>query len=206
MELICRYPCRISYIVMIGLVLRLLGYTRNSMLLMDWEMVGLYLPSTILSLEHITLARQWHIVTKLQLWVPLLSLLLTCYVVRSLHIFPSCSCLSYLNCFGYSFQVSDTYSKEVAGHGAIAPHYFKFHGIRNGIDPDIWDPYTDNFIPVHSQSASVHILLICIYTFTNCLELKVCVKSASLATIFFYFIVEQPIYLQLCGAKQSYCS
>ena len=72
-----------------------------------------------------------------------------CYVVRSLHIFPQCSCLSYLNCFGYSFQVSDTYSKEVAGHGAIAPHYFKFHGIRNGIDPDIWDPYTDNFIPVH---------------------------------------------------------
>lgn len=54
-----------------------------------------------------------------------------------------------LNCFGHAFQVSDTYSKEVAGHGAIAPHYYKFHGIRNGIDPDIWDPYTDNFIPVH---------------------------------------------------------
>jgi hypothetical protein len=54
---------------MIGQVLQLLGYTRNSMLLMGWEMVGLYLPSTILSLEHITLARQWRIVTKLQLWV-----------------------------------------------------------------------------------------------------------------------------------------
>jgi len=51
--------------------------------------------------------------------------------------------------------VSDTYSKEVAGHGAIAPHYFKFHGIRNGIDPDIWDPYTDNFIPVHYTSENV---------------------------------------------------
>ncbi|CAO2043785.1 unnamed protein product [Urochloa humidicola] len=51
--------------------------------------------------------------------------------------------------------VSDAYSKEVAGHGAIAPHYYKFHGIRNGIDPDIWDPYTDNFIPVHYTSENV---------------------------------------------------
>ncbi|KAJ1272858.1 hypothetical protein BS78_06G234800 [Paspalum vaginatum] len=51
--------------------------------------------------------------------------------------------------------VSDTYSKEVAGHGAIAPQFFKFHGIRNGIDPDIWDPYTDNFIPVHYTSENV---------------------------------------------------
>lgn len=47
-----------------------------------------------------------------------------------------------------NFQVSDTYSKEVAGHPAIAPHFQKFHGIINGIDPDIWDPYNDKFIPV----------------------------------------------------------
>ncbi|XP_006652851.1 starch synthase 3, chloroplastic/amyloplastic-like [Oryza brachyantha] len=51
--------------------------------------------------------------------------------------------------------VSYTYSREVSGHGAIAPHYFKFHGIRNGIDPDIWDPYSDNFIPVHYTSENV---------------------------------------------------
>ncbi|KAF0892509.1 hypothetical protein E2562_016815 [Oryza meyeriana var. granulata] len=51
--------------------------------------------------------------------------------------------------------VSFTYSREVSGHGAIAPHYFKFHGIRNGIDPDIWDPYSDNFIPVHYTSENV---------------------------------------------------
>uniref|UniRef100_A0A0E0KVH1 starch synthase n=1 Tax=Oryza punctata TaxID=4537 RepID=A0A0E0KVH1_ORYPU len=51
--------------------------------------------------------------------------------------------------------VSYTYSREVSGHGAIAPHYSKFHGIRNGIDPDIWDPYTDNFIPVHYTSENV---------------------------------------------------
>lgn len=51
--------------------------------------------------------------------------------------------------FGYTcFQVSPTYSKEVAGNPAIAPHLYKFHGIINGIDPDIWDPYNDNFIPV----------------------------------------------------------
>jgi len=72
MLLICCYPCRISYIVMIGQVLLLLGSTRSSMLLMLWQMAELYLPSTILSLEHITLARQSHIVTKLQLWVLLL--------------------------------------------------------------------------------------------------------------------------------------
>ncbi|XP_062226816.1 starch synthase 3, chloroplastic/amyloplastic-like [Phragmites australis] len=51
--------------------------------------------------------------------------------------------------------VSDTYSREVAGHGAIAPQSFKFHGIRNGIDPNIWDPYTDKFIPVHYTSENV---------------------------------------------------
>ncbi|KAL5214378.1 hypothetical protein ABZP36_003530 [Zizania latifolia] len=51
--------------------------------------------------------------------------------------------------------VSYTYSREVSGHGVIAPHYFKFHGIRNGIDPDIWDPYSDNFIPVHYTSENV---------------------------------------------------
>ena len=56
--------------------------------------------------------------------------------------------LVFLYCFGHPLQVSYTYSKEVSGHGSIAPHYFKFHGIRNGIDSDIWDPYNDNFIPV----------------------------------------------------------
>ncbi|XP_010533814.1 PREDICTED: starch synthase 3, chloroplastic/amyloplastic [Tarenaya hassleriana] len=44
--------------------------------------------------------------------------------------------------------VSRTYSKEVSGNPVIAPHLHKFHGIINGIDPDIWDPYNDNFIPV----------------------------------------------------------
>ncbi|XP_022683315.1 starch synthase 3, chloroplastic/amyloplastic [Setaria italica] len=51
--------------------------------------------------------------------------------------------------------VSNTYSREVSGHGAIAPHLGKFHGILNGIDPDIWDPYNDNFIPVHYTSENV---------------------------------------------------
>ncbi|KAF8775061.1 hypothetical protein HU200_005113 [Digitaria exilis] len=48
-----------------------------------------------------------------------------------------------------SSPVSNTYSREVSGHGAIAPHLGKFYGILNGIDQDIWDPYNDSFIPVH---------------------------------------------------------
>ncbi|CAM8911981.1 unnamed protein product [Rhodiola kirilowii] len=44
--------------------------------------------------------------------------------------------------------VSVTYAKEVSGQPVIAPHLHKFHGILNGIDPDIWDPYNDKFLPV----------------------------------------------------------
>ncbi|CAL9751187.1 unnamed protein product [Musa acuminata subsp. burmannicoides] len=44
--------------------------------------------------------------------------------------------------------VSQTYSREVVGNPTISPHLHKFHGIVNGIDPDIWDPYNDQFIPV----------------------------------------------------------
>ncbi|CAD6265973.1 unnamed protein product [Miscanthus lutarioriparius] len=51
--------------------------------------------------------------------------------------------------------VSNTYSREVSGHSAIVPHLGKFYGILNGIDPDIWDPYSDNFIPVHYTSENV---------------------------------------------------
>lgn len=51
--------------------------------------------------------------------------------------------------------VSPTYSREVAGNPAVAPHLHKFHGIINGIDPDIWDPYNDNFIPVSYTSENV---------------------------------------------------
>ncbi|RCV29739.1 hypothetical protein SETIT_6G036800v2 [Setaria italica] len=51
--------------------------------------------------------------------------------------------------------VSNTYSREVSGHGAIAPHLGKFYGILNGIDQDIWDPYSDSFIPVQYTSENV---------------------------------------------------
>ncbi|KAI3456459.1 hypothetical protein Pfo_013122 [Paulownia fortunei] len=51
--------------------------------------------------------------------------------------------------------VSPTYSQEVSGNPAVAPHLFKFHGILNGIDPDIWDPYNDKFIPVSYTSENV---------------------------------------------------
>ncbi|XP_061336931.1 starch synthase 3, chloroplastic/amyloplastic-like isoform X2 [Gastrolobium bilobum] len=51
--------------------------------------------------------------------------------------------------------VSPTYSREVAGNPVVAPHLSKFHGIINGIDPDIWDPYNDNFLPVSYTSENV---------------------------------------------------
>eukprot|EP00252_Welwitschia_mirabilis_P009331 TRINITY_DN21856_c0_g1_i2.p1 TRINITY_DN21856_c0_g1~~TRINITY_DN21856_c0_g1_i2.p1 ORF type:complete len:1127 (+),score=268.55 TRINITY_DN21856_c0_g1_i2:154-3534(+) len=44
--------------------------------------------------------------------------------------------------------VSYTYAKEISSNPAIAPHTYKLHGIVNGIDPDIWDPFSDPFIPV----------------------------------------------------------
>jgi len=43
--------------------------------------------------------------------------------------------------------VSPTYAQEVSGHPAIAPYHEKFYGIRNGIDPDIWNPADDKFLP-----------------------------------------------------------
>ncbi|KAJ4976662.1 hypothetical protein NE237_001768 [Protea cynaroides] len=51
--------------------------------------------------------------------------------------------------------VSHTYAKEVSGNPAVAPHLHKFHGILNGIDQDIWDPYNDTFIPVSYSSENV---------------------------------------------------
>ncbi|KAL6573848.1 Soluble starch synthase 3, chloroplastic/amyloplastic [Orobanche hederae] len=51
--------------------------------------------------------------------------------------------------------VSSTYSKEVSGNPVVAPHLYKFHGILNGIDQDIWDPYNDKFIPVQYTSENV---------------------------------------------------
>ncbi|KAL3521994.1 hypothetical protein ACH5RR_014828 [Cinchona calisaya] len=40
------------------------------------------------------------------------------------------------------------YSNKVSANPAVAAHLYKFHGILNGIHPDIWDPYNDEFIPV----------------------------------------------------------
>lgn len=54
-----------------------------------------------------------------------------------------------VNFFSLLFlQVSPTYSREISGNPLVASHLRKFHGILNGIDPDIWDPYNDTYIPV----------------------------------------------------------
>jgi starch synthase len=44
--------------------------------------------------------------------------------------------------------VSPSYAWEIGEHPAVAPHSGKLLGIRNGIDVDIWNPETDQFLPV----------------------------------------------------------
>eukprot|EP00793_Prasinoderma_coloniale_P005070 PRCOL_00000831-RA len=51
--------------------------------------------------------------------------------------------------------VSPTYANEISGHPAIAPNHGKFHGIRNGIDPDIWSPEDDMWLPVHYDETNI---------------------------------------------------
>ncbi|CAJ1941346.1 unnamed protein product [Sphenostylis stenocarpa] len=51
--------------------------------------------------------------------------------------------------------VSPTYSLEVSGNPIISPHLHKFQGIINGIDPDIWDPFNDELIPISYTSKNV---------------------------------------------------
>lgn len=43
--------------------------------------------------------------------------------------------------------VSPTYAFETGGSPVIAPHLLKFCGIRNGIDPELWDPENNLFLP-----------------------------------------------------------
>eukprot|EP00892_Ulva_mutabilis_P005442 jgi/Ulvmu1/326/UM001_0330.1 len=50
--------------------------------------------------------------------------------------------------------VSPTYSKEISGHPAVAPHLGKMFGVRNGVDVDIWDPSADPFLPVRFNADS----------------------------------------------------
>ncbi|EFJ40335.1 hypothetical protein VOLCADRAFT_99865 [Volvox carteri f. nagariensis] len=51
--------------------------------------------------------------------------------------------------------VSPTYAFEVGGHPVIGPHAHKFMGIRNGIDPELWSPEENQFLPVCYSSDNV---------------------------------------------------
>ena len=51
--------------------------------------------------------------------------------------------------------VSRTYRDEVAGHESIQENIGKFHGVVNGIDPDIWDPANDDFLPRYYDETEV---------------------------------------------------
>lgn len=45
--------------------------------------------------------------------------------------------------------VSPSYAGEVSGHPAVSGQLAKFHGVVNGIDPEIWGPEEDMFLPVN---------------------------------------------------------
>ncbi len=58
------------------------------------------------------------------------------------------------NCQKFT-TVSPTYAFEIGGHNAIASQNMKLRGIRNGIDPDLWDPETDIFLPMQFSAANM---------------------------------------------------
>ena len=93
-------------------------------------------------------------------------------------------------------QVSPTYSKEVAGNPVIAPHLYKFHGIVNGIDPDIWDPYNDKFIPVSVYRFSWSLAFLLLQLFLVPFSIKV-IKLRQLIK----FPKSQCIQVQKCQSK-----
>ena len=43
---------------------------------------------------------------------------------------------------------------QISGHGSIVPHLSKLYGIRNGIDPELWDPEDDVHLPLCFDSGS----------------------------------------------------
>jgi len=51
--------------------------------------------------------------------------------------------------------VSPSYASEVSGHPAVSQNLHKFYGVRNGIDPDLWGPETDQFLPLN-YTADTH--------------------------------------------------
>ena len=44
--------------------------------------------------------------------------------------------------------VSPSYAGEIAGSPPLRANAWKLHGVRNGIDADIWDPSVDSFLPL----------------------------------------------------------
>eukprot|EP00955_Chlamydomonas_euryale_P100621 365296-Chlamydomonas_euryale.AAC.29 len=51
--------------------------------------------------------------------------------------------------------VSPTYAFEIGGNPVIGAHTHKFMGIRNGIDPDLWDPENNQWLPMPYTAGTV---------------------------------------------------
>ena len=49
----------------------------------------------------------------------------------------------------FATTVSPTYAEEISNHNAIAANSSKMVGIRNGIDVELWDPLTDEYMPLN---------------------------------------------------------
>lgn len=69
---------------------------------------------------------------------------------------PKCSTAAFRSPNGPLAQVSPTYAREISGNPAVRRSLGKLHGILNGIDPDIWDPLVDKFIPVSAPLVYPH--------------------------------------------------
>jgi starch synthase len=54
----------------------------------------------------------------------------------------------------FATTVSPTYAEEISNHNAISHSKGKMVGIRNGIDVELWDPLTDEFMPVNFDAVS----------------------------------------------------
>ena len=58
------------------------------------------------------------------------------------------------------------------GHAVVAPHLHKFCGIRNGIDPELWDPENNQWLPQPITAETVAEVCCCCCCCCCCMYLQ----------------------------------